>query len=40
VRASLPVLAGLVISLLAGTTLTACAWKAQLQYWRDLPEPK
>jgi Family of unknown function (DUF695) len=36
----LPVLAGLAISLLAGTVLTARVWKAQLQYWRDLPEPK
>jgi hypothetical protein len=37
-RAGTPVLAGLVISLLAGPALIARVWKAQLQYWQDLRE--
>jgi hypothetical protein len=33
-----PVLASLVIGLLAGTALIARVWKSQLQYWQDLRE--
>jgi hypothetical protein len=36
--AHVPVLAGLVISLLAGPALIARVWKALLRYWQDLRE--